>query len=69
MLDYDTKKRQGNRVFDPPNALKKSVNQPKPPTEKYSGGWFGGLIGDKPLYPENSEFWCSQKGVELSERF
>ena len=56
------------------------ANQPKPPTEKYSVGWFDGLIGENPMYPENSdywsgyslgyrEFWCKQKGVELSNKF
>lgn len=48
--------------------------------EKYSGGWFDGLIGETPMYPENTdywsgyslgyrEFWCRQKSVELSDRF
>ena len=60
--------------------LNKSAHQPKPPTEEYSEGWFNGLIGEIPMYPENDnywsgyslgnrEYWCSQKGVELSERF
>ncbi len=69
MLNQHTKRRQGNRVPEALNALKQSVNQLKPPTEKYSGGWFAELIGDKPLYPEKWEYWCSQKGVELSDRF
>ncbi len=79
MLDYCIKKRQGNRIPEASNRLRKSANQPKPPTEKYSGGWFDGLIGDKPMYPENSdywsgyslgyrEFWCRHKGVTLSNR-
>ena len=62
------------------NTFKQSVNEPKPPTEKYSEGWFNGLIGEIPIYPENDnywsgyslgnrEFWCRQKGVELSDRF
>ena len=80
MLDYYTKKEQGNRTPEVLNVVKKSTSQPKPPTEKYSGGWFDGLIGENPLYPENSEYWtgyclgnreywCRKKGVELSERF
>ena len=67
MLGQYTKKGQENRV-------------PKPPTEKYSVGWFDGLIGENPMYPENSEywsgyslgyreFWCNKKGVKLSDRF
>ena len=63
-----------------PDTDKESTNQPKPTTEKYSGGWFDGLIGENPMYPENSdywsgyslgyrEYWCSKKGVELSDRF
>lgn len=63
-----------------PNTVKKSGNHPKAPTEKYSGGWFDGLIGENPMYPENNnywsgytlgnrEYWCRQKEVELSDRF
>ena len=80
MLDYYTEKGQGNRIPEASNLLRKSTNQTKPPTEKYSVGWFDGLIGDKPMYPENSdywsgyslgyrEFWCSKKGVTISDRF
>ncbi len=74
------KKGQGNRIPEVLNAFKQSTNQTKPPTEKYSGGWFDGLIGENPMYPENSdywsgyslgnrEFWCKEKGVTLSDRF
>ncbi len=63
-----------------PNTDKESTNQPKPTTEKYSEGWFHGLIDENPMYPENSdywsgyclgnrEFWCSKKGVTLSDKF
>ena len=80
MLGQYTKKGQGDPILQASNRLSKSTNQPKPTTEKYSGGWFDGLIGEKPMYPENSdywsgysldnrEFWCRHKGVELSERF
>ncbi len=80
MLGHYIKKQQGNLIPEAANSLRKSTNQPKPPTEKYSGGWFDGLIGENPMYPENTEywsgyslgyreFWCKCKGVELSERF
>ncbi len=80
MLDYYLEKEQENRVKEATNALKKSVNQHKPPTEPYSGGWFDGYIGDKPRYPENGsywsgyslgnrEYWCKQKGIELPSYF
>ncbi len=80
MLGQYTKKRQGKRIPETSNRLRKSTSQPESPTEKYSGGWFDGLIGENPMYPENSEywsgyslgcreFWCSKKGVELSDRF
>ena len=80
MLGQYTKKGQGNRTPEVLNIVKESTNQAKPPTEEYSEGWFNGLIGEIPMYPENDnywsgyslgnrEYWCSQKGVELSERF
>ena len=80
MLGHYTKKRQGYPIPGASNRLNKSTNQTKPPTEKYSNGWFDGLIGENPTYPENSEYWsgyslgnreywCKKKGVELSERF
>ena len=62
------------------NSLKEATHETKPPTEKYSVGWFDGLIGENPMYPENSEYWsgyslgyreywCKEKGVTLSDRF
>ena len=80
MLGQYTKKGQGNRTPEVLNVVNESTNQPKPPTEKYSGGWFDGLIGENPTYPENSEywsgyclgnreFWCRHKGIELSDKF
>ena len=80
MLDYYIKKGQGYPIPEASNHLSKSTNQPKALTEKYSVGWFDGLIGENPMYPENSEYWtgyrlgnrqywCKQQGVELSERF
>ena len=80
MLNYELQIDQGNRIPEAPNHLRKSAHRSKPPTEKYSEGWFNGLIGENPMYPENSdywsgyslgnrEFWCSKKGVELSDRF
>ncbi|MDJ0650662.1 MAG: hypothetical protein QNJ60_18370 [Xenococcaceae cyanobacterium MO_188.B19] len=79
MLDYYIKKGQGYPIPEASNRLRKSIDQSKPPTEKYSVGWFDGLIGENPMYPENSdywsgyslgnrEFWCKQKGVTLSDR-
>ena len=80
MLRHYPKKGQVNRVPEVLNIGNKSPYQPESPTEKYSGGWFHGLIGENPMYPENSEywsgyslgyreFWCKQKGVALSDRF
>ena len=80
MLSQYIKKQQGNRIPEATNHLRKSTKQTKPPTEKYSLGWFNGLIGENPMYPENDnywsgyslgnrEFWCKQKGVTISDRF
>ena len=44
MLDYYTKKGQGYPIPEASNRLGKSTNPPQPTTEKYSGGWFDGLI-------------------------
>ncbi len=80
MLGQYTKKGQGNRTPEMLNDVKESTHRSESQTEKYSRGWFDGLIGDKPMYPENSdywsgyslgyrEYWCKQKGVTLSDRF
>ena len=45
-------------------AMEKLVQQPEPPTEQYSGGWFDGLIGEKPRYPELKLYWSGyQQGL------
>ena len=80
MLDYYIEKEQENQVQGAINAFEDSLNQAEPPRELYSGGWFDGYIGDKPLHPElweywegysqgNREYWCKQKGITLPEEF
>ncbi len=80
MFDSSLSLEQDKRERQDPKQIKLQVNYSSPLTEKYSVGWFEGLIGEKPLYPENEdywsgyslgnrEYWCSKKGVELSERF
>ena len=80
MLGHYTKKVQGYPIPEASNYLRKSITETKPTTEKYGEGWFSGLIGENPMYPENSEYWsgytlgyreywCSKKRVTLSERF
>ncbi len=80
MLNYELQIDQQNRVKEAINALEESVNQPEPPTELYSGGWFDGFIGEQPLHPElwdywkgysqgNRKYWCKQKGITLPEEF
>ena len=80
MLNYYIKKEQENRAQEARNAIEESVNQPKSPTDQYSGGWFDGYTGEQPRYPElwdywsgysqgNREYWCQQKGITLPEEF
>ena len=80
MLDYYIRKEQGNRVCEAFNALSESAHQTNLPTELYSGGWFDGLIGDQPRYPDietywsgyslgNQEYWCKKKGITLSNDY
>ena len=42
-----------------------SINRSSSPvTEQYSGGWFDGLIGETPRYPELGDYWSGyQKGL------
>ena len=46
------------------SVLSLSIEQPEPPAEQYSGGWFDGLIGEKPRYPGLKTYWSGyQQGL------
>ncbi len=61
MLNQYLEKEQENRAVA---TLPKSTKHPEPPAEEYSGGWFDGLIGEKPRYPERSVYWSGyQQGL------
>ena len=61
MLDYYLQIDQENRAV---TTLPESPKHPEPPTEQYSGGWFDGLIGEKPRYPELKVYWSGyQQGL------
>ncbi len=54
MLNHYLQKEQENRTV---TTLSESIEQPEPLAEQYSGGWFDGLIGEKPRYPELKTYW------------
>lgn len=61
MLNYEFQIEQENRAV---TTLSESTKHPEPPTEQYSGGWFDGLIGEKPRYPELKLYWSGyQQGL------
>ena len=56
MLNHYREKEQENRVI--------GTITTEPPAEQYSGGWFDGLIGEKPRYPELKGYWSGyQQGL------
>ena len=64
MLNHYREKEQENRVIRKVTTLSKSIEQPEPPAEQYSGGWFDGLIGEKPRYPGLKLYWSGyQQGL------
>ncbi len=61
MLNYYLQKEQENRAV---TTLSKSTEQIEPPEDQYSGGWFDGLIGEKPRYPGLKAYWSGyQQGL------
>ena len=64
MLNHYREKEQENRVIGAVTTLSQSTKNPEPPAEQYSGGWFDGLIGEKPRYPELKVYWSGyQQGL------